>query len=592
VASHIRGRGRAGVASCRAVGWFIGVVVMGWGVAGWAAEDAANNAPEGASQPLVRERWDLSTTDGWTKMLDQADVLAKRRILSGYGGVSGSSLDYMNGPMLRAMREEKDPQARAYAAGFVIRQHYTTHAENDPVVREAAGVLAGVLDVPEARWTAVYNLQYTGAAAAPALPGAVRLLADAPDDVISDRVVDLIEKLGPAAVPAADELGKLLGHENWKVRAKAARCLRHVGSAAGAALPALVARLKDERREVAVQAAGAIRAVDPGAVPEPNPAKRFLPGYVEMLRNGKTADGMQAIVALEAYGPDGAEALPALIDFILAHGSDEEVEHGGLFIGGVVLRMGAAAVPQLRSLLRSPEKNKRAAAATFFANLTQFVPEARVALLDAVPELVERLGDEDTSVREGVASVLRDLGPAAKTGVPRLLEMLDADELRTTATVVEALVKIEPGVLEKAPRPPQVRRLVMRLVEKLEKNTEQDDYWLTSTLQRLGRAATPAVPAMIRAAVRRSDGELPETAYLMAIKHVGPAAVPDLTASLEDRDPKVRLAAVMALEDIKPRTDAMQAALARAADDPDPGVNRWAKGALRRPHRVGPRPRQ
>jgi HEAT repeat protein len=556
------------------IGWLMGAVVSGGAAGGLTPITAVDS-----KAPATQRRWDLQTTAGWMKMLDDADVATKRKILSGYGGSSGSSLDHMNSPMRRAMRQEQDPVVRAYAAGFLIRQYRLSGPEQDEIVHEAAGVLAGALQNPDARRIAIYNLQHSGNAVAPALPGLVKLVTTVEDEELLQLLVSAFKTLGASAAPAARDLSDLLTHDKWKVRFVAAKLLGHVGPEASAALPALVARLEDDNRDVTVAANGAIRKIDATALPNQNPVKRLLPEYIRMLEGGDLREGMQAIVALDSIGPDGAEALPALLGFLNQHGDSQEVEQGGLFIGGVVLGMREAAVPELLKVMKSRDKAMRSGAVMFLANLSQFVPESRVPLADAVPDLIEGLRDEEPSVREGAAGVLDDLGAAGKPAVPQLLKTLDVDDLRTTASVVEALARIDPDVLPKAP---QVRHLVERLVKKLENNTEEDDYLLTRTLLYLRQAALPAVPAMLRAAVLRAEGDLPETSYLTAIKKVGPAAVPVLTAALDDPNPKIRLAAVMALEDIKPRELAARAALEKAAADTDPSVSRWAGGALRR----------
>jgi HEAT repeat protein len=99
------------------------------------------------------------------------------------------------------------------------------------------------------------------------LPALVRALADC-DSRVRLRVIDALEDMGPAAVPAAPALVAALEDGNPFVRWAAARTLGRVGpEAADIAVPALVRLLSSTHGELRLAAARSLTSYGPAARP-------------------------------------------------------------------------------------------------------------------------------------------------------------------------------------------------------------------------------------------------------------------------------------------------------------------------------------
>jgi HEAT repeat protein len=200
-------------------------------------------------------------------------------------------------------------------------------------------------------------------------------------------------------------------------------------------------------------------------------------------------------------------------------------------------RMGAPAVGYLRKVATTDDDIK-------------VRQQAMVALqdmnADAVPPLLEALGDEDAEVRKEAAFVLCTLGGAqAKQAVPNLIDSLKNDSA------------------------PMVRRFAAR------------------ALGRARPSAQEAVAALLvslkesEAIVRANSAEaLSVICYLAEADADG--IIPALIEALEDSGGSVRQEAAEGLGRIGPRANAALPALAKALQDPEFEVRTEAKEAIER----------
>jgi outer membrane protein assembly factor BamB len=185
----------------------------------------------------------------------------------------------------------------------------------------------------------------------------------------------------------------------------------------------------------------------------------------------------------------------------------------------ILRRSGAAALPQLVELLRSPEASIRREAVSVLIDLA---PDTETAQ----PALVRALNDEDVQVARDAARALGALGERAGSSVPALVKVLSHWDSVVRTYVAEALASIGP-------------------------------------------AAAPATPDLTKALrdvdprVRWAAGE--------ALSAIGPKAapaVPELIEALKDESLYVRICAAGALGSIGLKTETAIAALKAAANDP------------------------
>ncbi len=141
--------------------------------------------------------------------------------------------------------------------------------------------------------------------------------------------------------------------------------------------------------------------------------KRASAGSVKLLaakllellpRASERASREFVIVALGEIGPDAAPAVPSLLE--LSNASDP----------GVALRV--------------------------VESLVKIDPRAAVTRL---PALVEWMGTgHDSRIRLRAMAALRDLGPAAASAMPALLQVVDEENLAISTGAIEAITKIDP----------------------------------------------------------------------------------------------------------------------------------------------------
>ena len=198
---------------------------------------------------------------------------------------------------------------------------------------------------------------------------------------------------------------------------------------------------------------------------------------------------------------------------------------------GNVLQDKAAAMPQLKKDIHSPDGDVRRRAAILLGLID--VPAEEV-----VPELRKALSDEEKYVRSQAACTLAHMGAKAKAAIPELCKTLNDrnHDVRFAAALA---------------------------------------------LQAMGPAAKDAMPEL-RKALHNKDPKVREMVASL-FSHFGAAAkdaVPDLRKALSDEDDRVRSAAAWALDEIGPAAKDAIPELQNALSDPCSQVRCGAADAL------------
>lgn len=201
--------------------------------------------------------------------------------------------------------------------------------------------------------------------------------------------------------------------------------------------------------------------------------------------------------------------------------------------------------------------------------LEKLGPEAQ----EAIPALVQVLGDETPDVRRRAVRALGDIGPEA---IPALTLALRDEDPRIRKYAIWELGKIGPEAVP----------ALTELLRDGDPEIRRHAVWALGDIGREG------VPALIRAL----EDENPEVRWAAAwtLGEVGPKAaeaVPALIQTLRDEGPEVRRASAWALGAIGVRETAVVAALIQTLiADEDPTARRlaaWALGALQPDWREG-----
>ena len=177
-------------------------------------------------------------------------------------------------------------------------------AANGDGAAAAADVRALERDLDHAdEWrglAAAYGLGAAGAAGAPALLAALT----GSDRVARRRAAYGFGPLGRAGVGG---LVAAAGHDDAEVRARAVDVLGDVGRAAGDAVPALGARLRDESSDVRALAADALGIAGQGST-----AGRAARELTTAMEDADAVVRRNAALSLARLGPAAAGAVPAL----------------------------------------------------------------------------------------------------------------------------------------------------------------------------------------------------------------------------------------------------------------------------------------
>jgi len=314
---------------------------------------------------------------------------------------------------------------------------------------------------PEVRYRSVQALEQFEDAAVPAL---IEALQDA-DPGVSATAAAVLPRLGLGARAAVPTLAALVVHGDEVIRYAAVESLVRIEPAA--VVPALVRGLSDDSAAVrrdAADALASLAAMAKGAVPPELPPmllhpfydrsrdptlrgpmrqkldpslqaplqvmagslQSAVPGLLRVLVDDDPGARMAAETALQTFG---APALPALVQALAEPALGPAAVRALTRTPGghspathrAVRELGAAAVPALVRVLQDPGFRGDRWFATLL--LEKIGPAAK----DGVPALVQALYDADARPRRAAASALGAIGPEAREAVPALRRLAASD---------------------------------------------------------------------------------------------------------------------------------------------------------------------
>lgn len=354
-----------------------------------------------------------------------------------------------------------------------------------------------------------------------------------------------------------------------------------------------------------LRAGAVLRTVGPEAVPELARALEARESRLEAVwlslrrrwsahepETGRRARASAAAAhELARLGPQAAAAAPVVLRWGV-RGDDPD---GAI---RVLEALGAAAVPSLRGGLESPEPSIRALAAQALGS-----PAFRPAADAVLPLLLTRLDDAHRPVRMGAIRALAVLG-AGRPEIGRALAgRLRVDDEATTLVVLGCLTSFDPagwnaaGSISPLLGAPSARirlaaarawvavgggvaEVLPVLVALLD---EGDLAWMAAeTLGRLGPAAAPAIPPLLRQLESEPTHRPSRTPHhaALALGRLGPEAVPGLVRLLEHAASSVRVNAAAAVAGQGTAAAAVVPGLVRMLAAADPEEQMAAANAL------------
>lgn len=322
---------------------------------------------------------------------------------------------------LTATLSDPSPPVRRMAALLVGR----AEARGKPAVPALVKALASDKD-DRMRKEAAEALGRIGAVSPAVVPALVRALGDRKPEVVN-VVVDALQRIGPAAEPAAGRLLKLVPRRGVQ-RARVSLALAAMGASV---VPDLVEALRGGETEVHDAVIAALRRLGPRA----RAAVKPLTAHLRRTRKHGLA-GLEALAAMggpKAAGPAVPLVTPLLKDkaWVTRVMAAEALGKAG--------PAGAAAVPALRAALQDKAQpfahRVRAAAAQALGKIG---PSAG----PAVPALRDAAGDASWQVREQAITALGRIGKPALAALPQLRTLCKdraANIRRAASEAVKAL---------------------------------------------------------------------------------------------------------------------------------------------------------
>jgi hypothetical protein len=208
--------------------------------------------------------------------------------------------------------------------------------------------------------------------------------------------LELEDPFGTGLAVTRAYLAAAMADPEARVRLQAVQAVEMLHGPLGAALEAVVAALDDRDRFIRWAAARTLRKCAPHERP------RALASLARLLRDQDLGVQMTAADTLESFGPDAADAVPALTAGVGR--GDPEIR---VAVIEALAAIGPAAQP-------------------------------------AIPAIADALRHPDARVRRAAADALYRFGPAAQSAVPALRRVLTDSDEQVRRSASDALLRIEP----------------------------------------------------------------------------------------------------------------------------------------------------
>jgi HEAT repeat protein len=314
-------------------------------------------------------------------------------------------------------------------------------------------------------------------------------------------------------------LAGLLENPDPKRRKAAVLALSDFKQEAAFAIPKMKVLLSDSNVQVRQAATSALWLMK-------LPAEEGIRIFSERLRDSDPLVRDRAAGALKGYGNEAKDCVELIAAHLeSSHGKDCTLSLDTLAEIGPDAK---AAIPSLTKALRDPAfETERVAKA-----LWKIGRNAEL-VLPALIELVKTKKDE------GACDVIADIGPAAKSAVPALIEAVQSADWDLQWAAVDALGRIGPDAAQAVPA----------LIEAAIQGHGQVPSAASKALAEIGKASVEPIGEKLQSGSKERDF------LLDALAQIGPPAKPALPAvkaCFEDKNDTVRYWAAIAYGKIDP----------------------------------------
>jgi HEAT repeat protein len=252
--------------------------------------------------------------------------------------------------------------------------------------------------------------------------------------------------------------------------------------------------------------------------------------WIKKLADEEVSVRREAAAALGVIGPEGAAAVPALLQAL--DDEDTTVRQEALTTLGRIGPAARAAVPVLLHALRDKDTDYRVLTLQALGGIG---PENEAV----VPTLVKMLLDDDREkMRFTATGILKTFGSKARAAIPELARGLKRNDVGVRNAAAAVLGSIGPEAL------PQL----LTVVRDPERDIRQT---VNEALRNMGPKARDAIPVLTEV-LKSEDNFEDRRAAVWVLAEIGPDALPVLIQALQDQANDVRRAAVQAIAKLGP----------------------------------------
>ena len=422
-------------------------------------------------------------------------------------------------PLFNKLLREAEPEIRLYVMDAMAEEG-----------KEVVEPLTKALEHEEACYWACLVLAEIGPDAADAVPALAKLLDNEKRLEVRREAILALAAIGPKAAPAVPELIAALDGEERINAGPAAYALGCIGQEAKAAEEKLKELADSEDSSALLQTAclWALAKLNPD---DEELERAVVPRLIEALKAPNQQIRETAARALIDLGPDPEFTRP-LVQQVMQDASPEMLNE----ILGALASLGEKAVPRLIKALEYTDARPKAAAI-----IARIGPAAK----DAVPALIEALGDDKAETRSEVLFALAAIGPDAKEAVPEVAKALDDPDEDVCYAACYALGRIGPAAVA-------AKAELQKKLADADQFLSMASAWALAQIDpQCSETCKTSVPVLV-GALKQPDA-ITRIHAAEALQCLGPLAkdaVASLKKALEDDDEQVREAAAEALKAI------------------------------------------
>jgi HEAT repeat protein len=337
------------------------------------------------------------------KVLGDRDASVRLQAVTALGQIGAPAVE----PLVGAL---KDPDAEVRQE--VVRVLGTLNKNDSGVV--PALVLALKDPAERVRGQSIASLRFLRPEPEAVMKELTPVLQDKDMDIRLDAILFLGE-FGPAAVPS---LASMLKDPDMKVRQRAMAALEEIRAPPDVLLPALTPLLNDGNAVARQNGVYLLWRCGPKALPQ----------ITEALKDSDVLVRVAAVNSLRQANADAKVSYPA---FVEALADDSPVVR--LSATRALSRFGSQALPQLKLALKDKDAAVR-------RDAVQVLQGMRSSPKLVLPLLAEAQKDDNPVVRKSAADVLGSFGPAA---LPHLIEALKDQDKDVRNQALDSMKKLE-----------------------------------------------------------------------------------------------------------------------------------------------------